>query len=127
MNGFRIEGTTRKRLCALATETYPSECCAALFTKDGYTIEEFCVLSNRSTGSGHYSVDPLELYECEKTYRQKGYEIMGIFHSHPDAPATVSDEDAENMIPGIPYLIASVTKEGCRMMRLWKKEAEGES
>ena len=53
---------------------------------------------------------------------ERGYEITGFFHSHPDAPAVMSEENEENAIPSMLYLLASVTKDGCEKMRLWRME-----
>ena len=119
-NIIKIDRKLKQKLSDLATSTYPCECCAALFTKDGREIDDYCELANRSKNKNSYAIDPIELYECEKEYSKKGYEIMGFFHSHPDAPAVMSKEDEGNAIPSMLYLLASVTKEGCDGMRLWR-------
>ena len=126
-NVIRIDGTIKKKLCDLAVRTYPAECCAMLFTRNGEAIDEFCELSNKCDRNNRYITDPHEIYECEKTYLEKGYEVMGFFHSHPDSTATVSNEDERNMIPGLLYLIAQVTGDECRRMRLWRKNIIGEA
>ena len=123
-----IDGSVKKGLCELALHTYPYECCAALFGHAPDTIEAFCELKNRNGAEKSFSVDPAELYECENEYRRKGYEITGFFHSHPDAPALLSEEDEKYMIPSMLYLLASITEDGCRGLRLWRKDmTENES
>ena len=120
---IKIDKVLENRLGDLAAKTYPSECCAVLFSKRDGAIEDYCELSNRSSDRKSYIIDPLELYECEKSYGKKGYRITGFFHSHPDAPAVMSKEDEQNAIPSMLYLLASVTKDGCSGMRLWRLEA----
>ena len=119
-NVIKINKRLKRKLCDLAARTYPSECCALLFTKDGGAIDEYCELCNRSKNKNSYAIDPIELYECERSYGERGYEITGFFHSHPDAPAVMSEDDEENAIPSMLYLLASVTKDGCDGMRLWR-------
>ena len=95
MNGntVRIDRTVKQELCDLAASTYPYECCAALLSNSGGGIDGYCRLTNRSAEASRYVIDPVELYECEKAYGKKGYEIAGFFHSHPDAEAVMSEED----------------------------------
>lgn len=117
---IKIEKEVRQGLSDLAEKTYPRECCAVLFTRNGEEIDGYCNLPNKSRKKDCYEIDPMALYECEISYRKKGYEIAGFFHSHPDAPAVMSGEDVTNAIPSMLYLLATVTKDGCSGMRLWK-------
>ncbi len=126
-NVVKIDKKIKQRLCDLANSSYPCECCAALFTKTDGSIDECCELTNTSSSNNRYSIDPVELYECESSYRKKGYEITGFFHSHPDAPAVMSEEDEKNVIPAMLYLLAPVTKEGCGRMRLWIMDSRKEA
>ncbi|MCR5687206.1 MAG: M67 family metallopeptidase [Lachnospiraceae bacterium] len=124
---IKIDRKLKEKLADLAVSAYPCECCAALFTKEGGSIDDYCLLANMSAGPGRYSIDPAELYECELAYREKGYEIAGFFHSHPDAPAVMSKEDERNVIPSMLYLVASVSSESCRGMRLWRMDGVKEA
>ena len=69
-----------------------------------------------------FEIDPLEMYKAEQMAEKNGLEIVGIFHSHPDKPACLSDEDERYMVPGIVYLIASVTYSGIVNLRVFFKE-----
>ena len=126
-NIIKIDKTLKQKLSDLAANTYPCECCAVLFTRDGRAIDDFCELTNRSKNKKSYVIDPLELYEREKEYCKRGYEITGFFHSHPDAPAVMSEDDEGNAIPSMLYLLASVTKDGCEGMRLWRLDKAKEA
>ena len=76
---------------------------------------------NNSEKNRHYRIDPLKLYEFEKEYAVKGFEIIGFFHSHPDAPAILSKEDEHNMIPGQIYMIIEIRYGEYSGMRIWRK------
>ena len=124
MNGniIKIDGSLKQKLLDLAQKTYPSECCAVQFSNRDGSIDDICVVANKSGKGSSFIIDPLELFECEKDFRKRGYEITGFFHSHPDTPAVMSEEDEKNAIPGMLYLLAPVTREGCGRMRLWRKD-----
>lgn len=113
--------------------SYPEECCGILFAKpdnDGNVVISVAEKLDNNTGSEnkktHYSIDPLVIYEYEKKYREKGYEAAGFYHSHPDAPAILSGEDEREMIPDMPYVIASVINGKCIEIRGWRKEIKDE-
>ena len=98
-------------------ETYPDECCGVLlgrFEVDGTRI----VLStarcgNTRTDSAHnrYNIDPRELVRIQREGRERGEDIVGFYHSHPDHPAQWSPTDfAEAHWIGCSYVITSVEK-----------------
>ncbi len=106
-------------------EAYPHEGCGILAGDDKGSIEEIFCTVNRSakeTLAGHYEIDPLVLYELEKKAEEKGYGILGFYHSHPDRPARMSLQDREYMIPHMLYVIASVERGRCGEIRGYVKD-----
>ena len=66
---------------------------------------------NTRTDSPHnrYSIDPGELVRIQIQGRQRGEDIIGFYHSHPDHPAMWSSTDlAEAHWIGCSYVITSV-------------------
>ncbi|MEM1965713.1 MAG: M67 family metallopeptidase [Candidatus Caldarchaeum sp.] len=57
-----------------------------------------------------YRIDPMEYYRAEKTAEERGLQVVGVYHSHPDVAARPSAYDLEYAMPGWSYLIVSVTK-----------------
>ena len=98
-----------------AKKAYPCECCGILVgTRTNGEIEfiEAREATNQTQGNAqntHFVIDPLDLYQIEKELDGSGQEIVGIFHSHPDCKAILSDEDRKYMVPGLVYTILSVT------------------
>ena len=119
--------TCQMRLAA--TAAYPAECCGILLGKRGEN-GEIEVLETREAHnqihgaqkSTHFQVDPLFLYQVEHEIEGSGFEVVGFYHSHPDCAAIPSDEDYENMVPELAYVILSVTKEGIKDTRCYKKD-----
>ena len=55
-----------------------------------------------------YWIDPADLLRVQKSARDQGLAIIGIYHSHPDHPAVPSECDRRLAWPVYSYLIASV-------------------
>ena len=99
-------------------ETYPHECCGVLLGQVDLDQNERRVslairCGNTRTDSAHnrYHIDPKELIAAQKTARERGEDIVGFYHSHPDHPAQWSQTDfAEAHWIGCSYVITSVAK-----------------
>jgi proteasome lid subunit RPN8/RPN11 len=97
-------------------ETYPHECCGVLLgTMDGEarTVTSIVRAGNTRADSPHnrYNIDPKELVRIQRQGRERGEDIIGFYHSHPDHPAQWSQTDfAEAHWIGCSYVITSVEK-----------------
>ncbi len=99
-------------------ETYPHECCGVLARADGEddgvrTVTSVARAGNTRTDSAHnrYNIDPKELIRIQREGRERGEDIVGFYHSHPDHPAQWSQTDlAEAHWFGCSYVITSVEK-----------------
>ncbi|MGA2360645.1 MAG: M67 family metallopeptidase [Terriglobales bacterium] len=98
-------------------ETYPHECCGVLlghFDGDGAkTVSRVARCGNTRADSPHnrYHIDPRDLIRIQREGRERGEEIVGFYHSHPDHPAQWSPTDlAEAHWFGCSYVITSVEK-----------------
>ncbi|MGH9510525.1 MAG: Mov34/MPN/PAD-1 family protein [Terriglobales bacterium] len=97
-------------------ETYPHECCGVLLggmDDDVRTVTSVARCGNTRTDSpqNRYNIDPKELVRIQREGRQRGEDIIGFYHSHPDHPARWSSTDlAEAHWFGCSYVITSVEK-----------------
>jgi proteasome lid subunit RPN8/RPN11 len=98
-------------------EIYPHECCGVLLGQmddDGVrTVTSTARASNTRTDSAHnrYNIDPKELIRIQREGRERGEDIIGFYHSHPDHPAQWSQTDlAEAHWFSCSYVITSVEK-----------------
>ena len=55
-----------------------------------------------------YDLDPRTLLAGHRRAREEGREVVGYYHSHPDAPAAPSRRDREAALPLARYLIVPV-------------------
>ena len=97
-------------------ETYPHECCGVLLGQmdgDVRTVTSMARAGNTRTDSAHnrYNIDPKDLIRIQREGRDRGEDIVGFYHSHPDHPAQWSKTDfAEAHWLGCSYVITSVEK-----------------
>ena len=97
-------------------ETYPYECCGVLLGQmdgDSRAVTSAVRCGNTCTDSpqNRYNIDPRELVRIQREGRERGEDIVGFYHSHPDHPARWSQTDfAEAHWIGCSYVITSVEK-----------------
>jgi len=97
-------------------ETYPHECCGVLLGRmdgDRRTVTSISRAGNTRTDSAHnrYNIDPRDLIRIQREGRERGEDVVGFYHSHPDHPARWSSTDfAEAHWLGCSYVITSVEK-----------------
>jgi proteasome lid subunit RPN8/RPN11 len=95
-------------------ETYPHECCGVLLGRsaDGVnSVEDALRAGNTRTDSAHnrYHIAPQELVKIQRQGRERGLDIVGFYHSHPDHPAQWSPTDfAEAHWLSCSYVITAV-------------------
>ena len=97
-------------------ETYPHECCGVLlghFQGEDRVVSEVVRAGNTRDDrpQDRYNIDPRELVRIQRQGRERGLDIVGFYHSHPDHPARWSPTDlAEAHWIGCSYVITAVEK-----------------
>ena len=107
-----------------AVEGYPNEVCGIVLGRCEGEVKR-CVevrrAVNLNTERAHdrYEIDPSDLLNAEKEGRERGLEVIGFYHSHPDHPDAPSEFDRERAWPCYSYLIVSVTGGERWTVRSW--------
>jgi len=114
-----------RRIEAHGVETYPHECCGALLGREAdgsREIVELLPLPNRHENSprNRFVLMPEDVRLAEKTAREKRLDLVGWYHSHPDAPARPSEFDREHAWPWYSYIIVSVQAGVPRDVTSWR-------
>jgi proteasome lid subunit RPN8/RPN11 len=96
-----------------AESTYPNECCGAMLgrNRDGSKVVTAAVpLTNTFAGAqaDRYQIRPEDLLAADRAARERGLEVIGIFHSHPDCDAYFSETDLKNSCPWYSFVVMSV-------------------
>ncbi len=95
-------------------ESYPDECCGILIgVFEGATRMVHATLRCRNatieSPRTHYHIDPREVIRAQRDVRERGLEVIGFYHSHPDHPAQWSPTDlAEAHWIGCSYVITGL-------------------
>lgn len=114
MTALRLPRTAYDALRAHGEETYPQECCGVLLGRtaaDGWQIESAVPAANARVESprSQFEIAPQELVKIAQQARNRGLEIAGFYHSHPDHPAHWSAADlADAHWLGCCYVITQV-------------------
>lgn len=104
--------------------TYPEECCGVLlgrFENEGKVVFEILKIENsmESERRRRFLITAQDYLKAEKYAREKGFEIVGFYHSHPDHPARPSDYDREHALPFLSYIIVSVENGIAKDVNSW--------
>lgn len=119
-----------EKIQAHGKKAYPEEGCGALIGKDEEDdrryVKEAIPLKNRISESRHnrYVIDARDVTSVEKKAHDQGLELVGFFHSHPNAPALPSQFDLEHSWPWYSYVIVSVLNGNPGDIESWKLKSD---
>jgi len=66
-----------------------------------------------------FLITPEAYMQGEKAARKKGLDIVGFYHSHPNAPARPSQYDLDHAWPFYSYMIVSIMDKSADKMTSW--------
>jgi proteasome lid subunit RPN8/RPN11 len=77
-----------------ARSAYPDECCGFLLGRGSCERRIHRALSALNTSKGarakRFKIDPMELIRADEEANRSTLDLVGVYHSHPDAPAQPS-------------------------------------
>jgi len=122
---LKIREDLARRIQSHGVETYPHECCGALLGRDAENSREvldLLPLENRRNDSprNRFEVTPEDVRLAENTARAKQLDLIGWYHSHPDAPARPSEFDREHAWPWYSYIIVSIQARAPQDTKSWR-------
>lgn len=115
-----LEPGIAEAIRAHGVETYPNECCGALYGKDKVVTATFALPNTTEEGPRRrFLVRPQDYREAERRAAELGAELLGFYHSHPDHPARPSQYDLDHAWPFFSYIIVSVRAGVSEDMTSW--------
>lgn len=109
-----------------AKTAYPYECCGLLVGNNndtGKVVHEIYPVENKNKvrAEDRYEIDPKEFDKIDREATKKGFNIIGIYHSHPDHPADPSafDKECANVWTEYSYIIVSVKNGKEEELKSW--------
>ena len=104
----RLPDQVRWAILAHAVNCAPNECCGLLATDAEGRIRFAYPLTNADPSPVSYTVDPDEHFHALRHAESRGWELSGVFHSHPAGTAVPSMVDVQGALePEWMYLIAA--------------------
>jgi proteasome lid subunit RPN8/RPN11 len=107
---------------------YPHECGGMLIGVFGaekkHVVEAFPLENAREEEARHdrILILPKDVLRAERYARERGLEVVGYYHSHPDDSAVPSQYDLEHALPVWSYIIVSVRNGKAADLRSWEME-----
>ena len=106
--------------------TFPYECCGLLLGRiiDGEKIleETYAAENAKEPGTQHnrFLIPPRAMLQAERYAREKKLDVLGFYHSHPNAEARPSQFDLDHAWPFYSYVIVSVKGNKAQAVNSWK-------
>ena len=90
-----IPGQIREALLAHAFACHPEESCGLLASDPSGRLRMAYPLTNALHSPTNYTIEPTEHFRALKHAERSGWEISGVFHSHPHSEAYPSATDVQ--------------------------------
>ena len=116
-----VQRDVEQAIRAHGAETYPNECCGALYGRDGVVTATLALSNTTDEGPRRrFLVRPQDYVAAERRASALGAELLGFYHSHPDHPARPSQYDLDHAWPFFSYIIVSVRAGKPEAMTSWR-------
>ncbi len=102
---------------SLGAAAYPNEGCGVLLGRfAGPRVEVVDATSGTNTNTqrarDRYLLDPGDIVRADRAARERGLDVVGYWHSHPDHPAHPSQFDTDHAWLDYVYVIVTTTAAG---------------
>lgn len=99
----------------------PLEACGLLAGRDS-TVEKIFLVQNQAHSAVRYVMNPMEQLTAFAWIESNGMDLLGIFHSHPTGPKTVSPTDITKAAYAVVYVILSCMDKNWQVRGFWLEE-----
>lgn len=130
---IKLSSVENAAIRAHGEEMFPNECCGFMLgmsNGDGRVVVALLRAENDRESENQYNrflITPEAFMKGEKTARAKGLEVLGFYHSHPNAAARPSQYDVDHAWPWYSYVIVSVLEKVSDTMTSWVLRADRSS
>lgn len=101
----------------------PLEACGLLAGKED-KVERVLFVRNQAQSPTRFVMDPYEQLQAFEWMDTHALDLVGIFHSHPRGPETVSETDIREAAYEVVHLIWSRSEGSWRMRGFWIEEGQ---
>jgi len=104
MRSLTITKEQYQKMIAHVDAHAPLEACGLLAGRDS-KVESVLEVTNQAQSPIRYVMDPIEQLNAFEWIDSNGLDLLGIFHSHPTGPETVSPTDIAEAAYAVVYVI----------------------
>lgn len=98
----------------------PLEACGLLAGKqDSDIVEAVLMVRNAEQSPVRFRMDAQEQYNAFIWIETHGFDLLGIFHSHPSGPETVSPTDIDEAAYEVVHVIWSCVEQNWKARGFW--------
>ena len=112
MQSLTLTKEQLQKMIAHVDSLSPLEACGLLAGQDS-KVEAVLAVTNQAQSPTRYVMDPIEQLNAFEWIDSQNMELLGIFHSHPTGPETVSPTDIAQAAYAVVYVILA------RVENLW--------
>lgn len=111
-----------EQMNAHVEKAYPEEGAGFLLGEHGQVRGIIALSNSREDGARHnrFLFTPEDYLQAELKAEALGFDLIGVFHSHPDCPNVPSDYDREWAQPFFSYIITRVDNGKAVNIRSWR-------
>ena len=118
MNSLILTKEQLKEMIVHVNSHMPLEACGLLAGHDS-KVEAVLVVTNQAQSEVRYLMDPIEQLHAFEWIDSNGMDLLGIFHSHPTGPETVSPTDIAQAGYAVVYVILAPVDNVWRARGFW--------
>ncbi len=120
---LRITAAQWQEMLVYVRRHAPQEACGLLAGK-GDQAEKVIFVRNQAQSPTRFVMDPREQLNAFNWIERNGLELLGIFHSHPAGPETVSLTDIAEAAYDVVYVIWSPVQGHWQARGFWIKSGQ---
>lgn len=115
-----IDSESLEQIIRSSKEALPAEACGLLLGKNEHVIEVRAT-TNVAESATRYQVDPDQQFSIFKESEERGWDVLGVYHSHPMSEAYPSQTDLDlAFYPEFHQLIVSLIDEKNPQVHLFR-------
>jgi proteasome lid subunit RPN8/RPN11 len=118
MQSLTLTKEQLQKMIAHVDSLAPLEACGLLAGKDS-KVELVLEVTNQAQSPTRYVMDPIEQLNAFERIESDGLDLIGIFHSHPTGPETVSPTDIAEAAYAVVYVILACAAGSWRARGFW--------
>jgi [CysO sulfur-carrier protein]-S-L-cysteine hydrolase len=118
MQSLTFNNDQLQKMIAHVDSHAPLEACGLLAGLNS-KVETVLEVTNQAQSAVRFVMDPIEQLNAFEWIESNGLELIGIFHSHPTGPETVSPTDIADAAYAVVYVILALSDNVWRTRGFW--------